>query len=295
MAHVRFFDYVSGIPWLCRLAGIRTILFTDANGGEWTGTGWRKLLIQLRAKVMCRPLTKIIAISQFISRRLQKVGIAPERIALVYNGVDTSAFVPNPVVREELRKQMGASPETIVLIFAAILLPIKRPEVTLGLCAELVRRGHDIQLWVAGSGPLSQALEQRAIQLGIKNQVKWLGYQKDPQNWMAAADLFVHTAAGEAFGNVFVEAMSCGLPVVASRSGAAPELVDEDATSGTGLLVDVGHGEEAGMADAVLELMRDPARRNVLAQAAIRKSLCFTTDTCVTGTLAVYETLGLRA
>ncbi|MEP7351635.1 MAG: glycosyltransferase family 4 protein [Acidobacteriota bacterium] len=295
LAHVRFFDYFSSVHWACWLAGARTIIFTEANSGESGATGWRQSLMRIRTAVMCWPITQHIAISEFIGQRLRQVGIPGNQITCIYNGVDTTAFGPDPVARKELRDETGASPETLVLIFAATLLAWKRPEIIVQVLAELVRRGHAVQLWMAGTGPLHQQLVELADSLKVTSQIKWLGYQKDPQRWMAAADLFVHTAAGEAFGNVFIEAMSCGLPVVASRSGAAPELVVEfrgdNLSSATGLLVDVGPEEVVGLADAVLAITSNPDRYAALSRAAIQQSKLFSTEVSVARAMAVYDPL----
>ncbi|MEO5924513.1 MAG: glycosyltransferase family 4 protein [Bryobacteraceae bacterium] len=210
-----------------------------------------------------------IAISEFIRCRLQLVGLPGEKIALVYNGVDTAAFVPGPVARADVRRRMGAGPDTTVLIFAATLLEWKRPEVALKALAELVRRGENVQLWMAGAGPLRASLEKMSEALGIVPQLKWVGHQKELQRWMAGADLFVHTSVGEAFGNVFVEALSCGLPVVASRSGTAEELVRADGEAKTGKLVAVDDGEVCGFADAVVALIGDRESYGRMSQAIV--------------------------
>jgi glycosyltransferase involved in cell wall biosynthesis len=273
------------VHWICWFAGVRTILFTDANSGDSDARGWRKLLLQFRTRLMCWPVMRHIAISEFIRGRLQRVGIPPDRISCVYNGVDTTAFVRDAAARKNLRDRMEAGPETVVLIFTATLLGWKRPEIALQVAAELVRRGQAVQLWMAGVGHLQKQLVQQAAQLGVAGHVKWLGHIKDPQRWMSAADLLIHTAVGEAFGNVFMEAMSCGLPVVASRSGSAPELVSE----AVGRTVTTGPGEVAGLADAVMELTE--RREELGSLPAMEHAKRFTIDASVAGTLAVYDSL----
>ncbi len=170
LAHVRFFDYFAAVHWVCWLAGARPILFTEANSGASEATGWRSMLLRLRTAIMCRPVLRHIAISEFIRSRLERVGIPRHRISRVYNGVDTTAFVRDPAARQELRDRMGAAPKTVVLIFAATLLEWKRPGIALQVAAELVRRGHDVQLWMAGVGHLREQLEQHAAQLKIPSK-----------------------------------------------------------------------------------------------------------------------------
>lgn len=284
-AHVRFFDYFTALFWMCRLSGIRAVMFTEANSGEWKGSGWKAALIRLRAAVMCSPLVQLIAISEFIRNRLEALGIPREKLTVVYNGVDLSSFHPDAELRRQLREQMGAQPETVVLIYMAVLLNWKRPEVTLHVCANLSRRGMDVQLWMAGQGPLQASLETLAKELQIENRVRWLGHQPDPQRWLASADVFLHAAVGEAFGNVLVEALGCGLPIVATRSGATPELIEEDVN---GKLVATGSMEIEQLADAVESITRDRQRYLAFSQAARLSATRFTTDLSVEQTMRVY-------
>jgi glycosyltransferase involved in cell wall biosynthesis len=285
LAQVRFFDYFTLIFWMCRLAGIRRIVFTESNGGEWSGRGWKAALVRLRTKLACRPLTSVIAISRFIQRRLIDAGIPSGKTHVVYNGVDVSAFHADPEAREALRGRLGADAGVTLILFLSALVEIKRTEIAIGACAELVKRGFPARLLIAGQGPMRPSLEAQVEKLGLNGQVTWLGYQPDPQRWLSACDVLLHTAAGEAFGNVLVEAMACGVPVVAARSGAAPELI-EDGRSG--LLVETGSGEEGRIADAIVSLARDDGRRAEMGKAGIEQARRFTVESAVEGTLAVF-------
>lgn len=285
-AHVRFFDYFTALFWMSRLSGIRAILFTEANSGEWRKTGWKRLPVRLRTWLMCAPVSQFIAISEFIRRRLEAVGLPPEKIAVVYNGVDLASFQRNAEARTELRKKTGVGADTLVLIFMSVLLEWKRPEIALRVCAELARRGLDVELWMAGTGPLQASLEALAKQLGVESRVRWLGYQPDPHRWLASADVFLHTALGEAFGNVLVEALGCGLPVVASESGATPELIEKDRT---GMLAPPGPQEVERLADAVQTVAGNRVRYAEFSRAAAESAQRFSTEIAVERTLRVYE------
>ena len=287
-AHVRFFDYFTAVLWMSRLAGIRTVIFTEANSGEWKSSGVKARIVRLRTAVMCRPLSKVIAISRFIAERLTALGVRNRITSVVYNGIDLSAFRPDRGAREDTRRQIGADSGTVVLCFASVLLPWKRPEIAVRVCAELHRRGKDVRLLMAGDGPQRQPLERQAQELNVAAQVCWLGYQSDLPRWFAGADVFLHTALGEAFGNVLVEAMACGLPVVATRSGAAPELVVEGES---GFLVSAGPKEVEELADAVQRITGDPDRYKAMAVSAVKQAGTFSLERCVTGTLAVYDEL----
>ena len=284
---IRFFDYFTLLLWMCRLSGAAPIIFTEANSGEWSDRGdWRARLIQWRAAVACRPVTRFIAISEFIKRRLVALGIRGDRISVVYNGVDTRRYLPDPQKRQILEDEFSGDAKTLFVLFASALLEWKRPEIALRICAELVQRGVAVRMLMAGSGPLRASLEATSRELRIQDQVCWLGQREELQELFQGVDLFLHTSTGEAFGNVLVEAMACGVPIVATRSGAAQEIIEEGVT---GLLVESGIDEAERAADAIQTLWEDPARRSVMGQASIRQAARFTVEACVEKTLAVYS------
>ena len=287
LVQVRFFDYFTLLLWMCRLSGIGRIIFTEANSGEWSDRGdWRATLVRLRAALACRPVRKFIAISEFIKRRLAAVGLPEDRICVVYNGIDTGRYLPDPEKREVLEREFSGDSETLFVLFASALLEWKRPELVLSVCAELTRRGLAVRLLMAGSGPMRVSLEAMTEELGIQDHVCWLGHREELQRVFQGVDVFLHTAKGEAFGNVLVEAMACGIPVVATRSGAAAEVIDEGTT---GLLVDPGVGEVERTADAIESLWKKPERRAAMGEAGIRQAARFTVEACVDNTLAVYS------
>ena len=224
LVQVRFFDYFTLLLWMCRLSGIGRIIFTEANSGEWSDRGdWRATLVRLRAALACRPVRKFIAISEFIKRRLAAVGLSEDRICVIYNGIDTVRYVPDPEKREVLEREFSSDSGTLFILFASSLLEWKRPELALSVCADLTRRGLAVRLMMAGSGPMRASLEAMTAELGIQGNVCWLGHREELQHVFQGVDVFLHTAKGEAFGNVLAEAMACGIPVVATRSGAAAE------------------------------------------------------------------------
>jgi len=287
LVQVRFFNYFTLLFWMSRLSGIARIIFTEANSGEWSDRGdWRSRLVRLRAALACRPVTKFIAISESIKRRLAAVGLPENRICVVYNGIDTKRYTPDPAQREILQREFSGDPETLFVLFAAALLEWKRPELALSVCAELTRRRVPIKLLMAGSGPMRESLEAMTEKLEIKDHVCWLGHHEELERVFQGADVFLHTAKGEAFGNVLVEAMACGIPVVATRSGATPEVIEEGVT---GLLIDPDPQEAKRAADAIESLWKNPKRRTEMGQAGIRHAGLFTVEACVENTLAVYS------
>jgi len=154
MVHIEFFDYFAPVAWLARLAGIRQIVFMDRNSGEWRPKSWTSQLVRLRARLACRPMTHLIAISDSIRRRLIGLGIAPQKITRVYLGVELERFAPDPEAREILGRELRFGSEDLVVASVMQLLPRKNPAVLVEACGLLAKRGIPIRVLVAGDGPL---------------------------------------------------------------------------------------------------------------------------------------------
>jgi glycosyltransferase involved in cell wall biosynthesis len=287
LAHVRFFDYFSLVPWLLRLRGVRCIVFTDANGGEWNPRRFTRHLLRLRARVMSWPIARLIAVSAFVKNRLVSVGIEAGRIVVIHNGVDPERFRPDAHARSGLAARYSIAPDELVVTTLGVLLPIKNVNVVLEACAAAVARGVRARLFVAGDGPLRSELEMHGNQLGLAGRVHWLGHLPDPTALLQSTDVFVLASVGEAFGNVLAEAMACGVPVVASRSGGIGEVVEDNAT---GYLVPPRTPE--AFADAIERLGKNRELRQVMGSRAIdRVRHLFNVDRTVEETIRVYQSI----
>lgn len=119
-----------------------------------------------------------------------------------------------------------------------------------------------VHAWILGDGVERVALEQLAATSGVASLVRFLGFQKNPWRFIARADVFVLTSTYEGFGNVLIEAMACGTPVVATRSPGTIEIIEHESN---GLLVDHEPGAVAG---AISRLLGDAALRASLVARA---------------------------
>ena len=287
VAHVRFFDYFSLVPWICKLLGAPLTVFTESNSGEARPLGVLGPLKRLRTQLALRPAQKIIAISEFIRERLLFYGARERRIVVVHNGIDVEPFHRNPDARRRLEDELSIRPDEFVVVFMSALLPWKRPELALAVCAKLRERGVPLRLLMCGDGPLRAALEGLGGRLGLEDAVVWTGHHPNPQRLFQGADAFLHTAAGEAFGNVLAEAMACSVPVVSVRRGAVAEVVEHNVT---GLLADPGPDETDALAEALAALQADPELLDRLGAAgAVRARERFSLELSIERTLAVYE------
>mgnify|MGYP005834956871 CR=1 FL=1 len=287
LVHVRYFDYFSLVPWLARLAGATRIVFTEANSGEWRPRPLTSPLVRSRAKLATAPVERIIGISEFIRNQLVSLGIDRDKTAVVYNGVDTNRFAPDGEARERARKAYGIANGEVVVSTMAVLRPWKHPEIVIGAVARLAAERVPVRLLFAGDGAMRPGLERLAGELGIGDRVIWLGHTAEPWDVFRASDVFAHASEGEAFGFVVAEALACGVPVVAARSGALPELV-EDGRSG--LLAKPNDASD--FAAKIRVLAEDEALRNQYACAAVRRAgEMLDVETAVANTLDVYDSI----
>jgi len=211
-------------------------------------------------------LSGIGGVSDYLTARNRRRFRDGTPIRRIYNGVDTARFRPRP----------RATSDTLRLITVAHLIPAKGVDVLLRALALLESRHW--HLTIVGAGPELERLRELALELGLGGRVELLGLRNDLEQLLAAADLFVHPARWqEAFGLAVAEAMACGLPIVASRVGALPELVEDQVN---GILVEPG--QPAALAEAIARLAADPALRMTMGQASrVRAVERFSIAECV--------------
>jgi glycosyltransferase involved in cell wall biosynthesis len=204
------------------------------------------------------------------------------RVHIVANGIDTDLFAPGS--RDEARRELGLGPEPIFVSVGRL----NREKGVRHLIAALARVPGDARLLIVGDGEERQALELRVHDEGVADRVTFVGavQREGVASYLRAADVFVFpTEHPEAAPLVLPEAMSVGLPVVASRVGAIPEVVGDGATA---LLVPPGDPE--ALADGMRSLVESPERRRQMSEASRRRILDeFTLERMISRTVDVYE------
>src|SRR6476469_1076454 len=147
-----------------------------------------------------------------------------------------------------------------------------------------IRRAMPAVLVMVGDGPERVDAENESRELGVGQDVRFLGRLDPVASLLQASDLFLLPSQTESFGLAALEAMACGSPVVASRAGGLPEVVDDGVN---GILEPVGSVEAMGR--RAVELLRDPARHTAMREAAIAKAQTFSADRVVPMYEALYE------
>jgi len=147
-----------------------------------------------------------------------------------------------------------------------------------------IRRAMPATLIMVGDGPERVDAENEARELGVAADVRFLGRLDSVASLLQASDLFLLPSQIESFGLAALEAMACGSPVVATRAGGLPEVIDDGLN---GILEPVGSVEAMGR--RAVELRRDPARYAAMRGAAIAKAREFSADRIVPMYEQLYE------
>lgn len=246
----------------------------------------------------------LICVSEAIREILQHYGVAPHTLRVVRSGVPVpgttvpsdplaSELVPEGRLEEraELRAELGVPTDALLLGNIAQLVEHKGQTHLLAAMPEIRAGEPAAHLVLLGEGELEKDLRRQVERLGIEPGITFAGHRPDAARYLPSMDLFVMSSVEEGLGTSILDAQAAGVPVVATRSGGIPEAVREDVT---GLIVPAA--DPAGLARAVLSLLRDPARRARMGQAGrswIEER--FTADRMVDETLAVYREILGRA
>jgi exopolysaccharide biosynthesis WecB/TagA/CpsF family protein len=187
--------------------------------------GWKYYVVPLLYRLLSRGATGMIAVSDGVAADLAATaGIRRSRITTIFNPVIGPDFVTRAAGPAPHR--WLASREGQVFVFVGRLVDQKDPQTLLHGFAML--RNSAARLILLGDGPLRQALVALAARLGIDGRVLFAGHQLNPLPWILYADALVLTSRYEGFGNVIVEALACGTPVIATDCCAGPaEILDQ--------------------------------------------------------------------
>ena len=213
--------------WLAaKLARVRYVIHGEHGTMETRSTN-----IAVQRRLWTR-VNRLLAVSGELANRMSRAtGISRDRIHVIPNGVD----LPPAFSRDDVRAALGIEPGTFVVLAVGRLVPVKNYRLLLAAARSLVGASRRWRFLIAGDGPLREELESEIARLGLQEAVTLLGLRQDVSALMCAADAFVLTSSSEGMSNTILEAMASGRPVVATRVGGNPELVQEGIT---GMLVD---------------------------------------------------------
>jgi len=231
---------------------------------------------------------RVICVSHAVAEECRRSGIPPRMIRVVHGGIDPEPWQHGD--RARARTGLALDDRQVILLTVAQLVECKGHACLLEAVAFVARIRPEIQMVLAGDGPLRTALEARARELGIDSRVRFLGHRRDVAELLAAADLCILPSLSEALGITLAEAMLAGCAVVTTTAGGIPDLTGDNDPQRQPVAWTVPPGDAQALAGAILQALDQPALRKDRIERARRRVLeWFTADRMVEATLSVYR------
>jgi glycosyltransferase involved in cell wall biosynthesis len=256
--------------WLAR---VPTIIHTP-HGHVFYGHFGRSLsrmFLQME-KLLGRITHHQIALTPEECNDYVNLGVAKSNnLSVIHSGVDLNRFKLNAAETNHKRKELSIPPDSLVVGYVGWLIPIKGVTYLVNAMAEVIQRHPNSLLVLVGKGDEKAEeeikLKEQVENLGLVDNVRFLGWRPDVNEIMVCFDIFVLPSLNEGMGRVLVEAMAAGLPIVASRVGGIPDLVKDGEN---GLLVPPANA--SALAKAISDLLTDKKKQKRMAEAG--KKMC---------------------
>ncbi len=254
-------------------------LVTTLHGTDVTLVGQNPIFAPI-TQVSIRSSDAVTAVSHWLRDETSRAFGCERDIDVIYNFVDPRRYAP----REALCVPPLACPEQVTLTHISNFRPVKRISDVMEVFAR-VRRQMRARLLLVGEGPDSSLAMRMANELGVAEDVVFVGVVDAVEPVLACSDLLLLPSESESFGLVALEAMAAGVPVIGADTGGLREVV---LAGETGYLAPVG--DVAAMADHAIGLLQDPERRRRMGDAARRRAFEeFSVDKIVPQYEAVYQ------
>jgi glycosyltransferase involved in cell wall biosynthesis len=275
-----FYPNVFAVPF-ARLAGASIVVASIRDTGDLLTPMQTRL-----QKLVCRFADCVLVNAEAIRESLIEQGYDPSKIVVIRNGIALSNFARGER-NAALRRDLGfPSSARLVAVFSR-LNPMKGVEYFLDAAIILAERFPDVRFLVAGDGGSRKELEDRACRLGLGPRIVFAGFRSDVRELLSEAAISVLPSLSEGTSNTLLESMAAGIPVIATRVGGNPEVI-EDGVSG--LLVPPR--DSAAIAAAMIRLLEDEDLALRLGQAGMRRvSELFSLSGSVQQTEHLYQRL----
>ncbi len=234
----------------------------------------KKIYFGTANKLMAMKNEKIIAVSNSVKNFINKYEFLPDsKLVIIYNGIDTKKFSP----RIETKTNKVSEKKDFVIGIAGRLSPEKGHEILLKAVALLTSKIKHLKLLIIGAGPREEELKNLVSALKLNEVVVFTGHQGAMPKIYNSLDVLCLPSFSEGHPLAAIEAMSCGLPVVASKIDSNAEVISDGKN---GLLFEVGNYQQ--LSDKLLKISKDPhlrarlgknARKTVLEKYSLKKHL----------------------
>jgi sugar transferase (PEP-CTERM/EpsH1 system associated) len=234
------------------LSGRPPILFTE-HGRHFPDHRRPKRVVANRLLLAKRD--RVIGVGEAVRQALiTNEGIPADRVGVIYNGIDPTRFQNQGQDRQHVRKELGINASDLLIFQVARLDYLKDHLTAVRTLKRVVPVLPHARLLLVGDGPQREGIERAIADQGLTNHVRLLGTRKDVARLTSAADVFLLTSISEGIPLTLIEAMAASLPIVATRVGGVPEVVQDGVT---GLLA--AAGDDAALAEHLLGLASNRA------------------------------------
>lgn len=232
--------------WSARSTGVPAVLTRRVDNRELAP--W--------ARLKYSPYRAVVAISSAVEDELlNHVGLDAARVFKIPSAVDSKRYRPASA-HDQLAATLGLPPRALIIGVVAQLIPRKGHALLFECLPELLSRYPDAHVLCFGRGPLKETLLRRLVDLELDTRVHLMGFRNDLPDLLPGLDLLVHPAEREGLGVAVLEAMSAGVPVVASTAGGLTDLIDHEIH---GLTFEPG--DQHGLTEAMGRLLSDAELR----------------------------------
>lgn len=268
--YASFLSLVVGVP-----------VIATTHGKNYYSDKWRR---RVAYQFVARKST-MVAVSADLKRFLsEQVGISPENIRIIHNGINLHRYVVRGVSCH-IRDELGIGTEQPVIGTVGNLFAVKGQIYLLKACKIVAGVFPNFVLLVAGAGEQLGFLEKEATTLGIAENVRFLGFRDDVPSILETVDVFVLPSLSEGLPLAMLEALALQKPVVATNVGGIPEVIEEGAI---GYLVPPKNSE--ALADKILHLLRHPEVATNMGKAGRRRiEESFSVEKMINEYQALYE------
>jgi glycosyltransferase involved in cell wall biosynthesis len=229
----------------------------------WYSDTWRMRLWEYLDKRVLRSFDGVVPVSGFLERELLESGVAPDRIALIDNGID--APERSPADAAAIRAELGLSESDRLVVQIGRLAQSKRNDLLLEALSRLPE-ALSVHLAFVGDGEEKPALQALVAKLNLHKRVHFLGYRADAPRFLSAADVMAITSDHEGLPIVLLEAMAARCPIVSTRVGAIGNVLQDGVSA---WLVAPGDAQSFSKAlEAMLSSTSEAQRRATAAREA---------------------------
>lgn len=175
----------------------------------------------------------VIATTKFMKQNLASLGVDPDIIEVIPNGIDLGYFDRNRIKQNNFRKHLGISSDIPLVGIVGQLTPWKGHRDFLYAAAKVVEKNKYVKFIIVGDSRQNDGnsyrgdLEQLVSNLGIFKNVIFIGFHNDVRKIMSSLNILVNCSCAEPFGMTIIEAMALGVPVIATDSGGVPEIIND--------------------------------------------------------------------